>query len=236
MADHSTSTEEAAASAVALLSSHFRSHEKLTASLAEAKVAAVGTAWTIRVLRTAEAIVELHRLGLGETAAPMVRSVMEHAISMLWLVERREEAVKAIEYGHRRHQRLLLESAEKGRWDLPDLDPEMVDAPLDLAMVTPDDWPKLKNFEQRMSDPVVRGWYVAYRVESALSHASYLSGAVYVGEDGGFHWEPLVPPTSLRGTGVFALIAVQALNELLEPSPNLVTAVDDAAELLGVAS
>lgn len=230
------SDDDAAARAIELLSSQLRAREKLAAPLAEAKVAALGVAWTIRVLRTAGAVAELHRLGLGDTAAPLVRSVMEHAVSMLWLVERREEAVKAIEFGHRRHQRLLLESAEKGGWDLADLDPEMVDAPLDLAMVTPDDWPKLKNFEQRMLDPTVRGWYAAYRVESALSHATYLSGAVYVGEAADFHWEPLVPPTPLRGSAVFALMAVQALIEVLDPVPDLAAAVDEAADLLGVAS
>lgn len=189
----------------------------------------------IRVLRTAEAIVELHRLGLGDTASPMVRAVMEHSISMLWLVERRDDAVEAIEYGHRRHQRLVRDSAAHGGWDLSDLEPEMVNAPLDLAMVEPVEWPKLKSFEQRLADPIVRGWYVAYRIESGLSHPSYLSGAVYVADDG-FHWEPVVPPTKLRATAVFAVIAVQALNELLDPSPALRAVVDEAAGLLGIAT
>ncbi|MDQ4043996.1 MAG: DUF5677 domain-containing protein [Chloroflexota bacterium] len=209
---------------------------RLAAPVEGARAAAVGVAWAIRVVRTATAIAELHRLGLGEAASPMVRSVMEHAVSMLWLVERRDEAVKAIEYAHRRHQRLLRDSALGHGWDLSDLDGEMATAPLDLAMVKPEEWPRMKAFEQRMTDPTVRSWYPAYRVESGTSHASYLSGAVYVREDGGFQWEGAVPPTSLRATAVFAVIALQALLELVTPPARLLAAVEQSRALLGMAS
>jgi hypothetical protein len=175
-----------AAEAIALLSDAFRSHAQVSAPSEDKAAAALGVAWTIRVLRTAEAIVELHRQ--GDAASPLVRSVMEHAISMLWLVERRAEAVKAIEFGHRRHQRLLRDSASKGGWDLSQLNDEIGERPLDLAVEKPEDWPRRERFEQRMKDPAIRSWYPAYHVESSLSHASYFSGAVYVGDEGAFSW------------------------------------------------
>lgn len=111
MPDGTEADDNAAVQAIALLSETFRSHTQLVVPLEDEKAARIGVAWTIRILRSAEATVELHRLALGDTAAPLVRSVMEHAISMLWLVERRAEAVRAIEYGHRQHQRRLRDSA-----------------------------------------------------------------------------------------------------------------------------
>lgn len=236
VSDNATSENARAAEAIALLSEAFRSHTQLSAPLVDARASATAIAWTIRVLRTAEAVAALHRLGLGDTAAPLVRSVMEHAISMLWLVERRDDAVKAIEFGHRRHQRLLRASAARGGWDLAELDPEMETAPLDLAMEQPEDWPRLKSFEQRMDDPTFRACYAAYRVESALSHASYLSGAVYVEDsnDVSFHWEPIVPPTPLRVTAMFAVIAIEALTSLLEPGSSLEAAIEQSKGMLGL--
>jgi hypothetical protein len=228
--------DNAAVEAIALLSETFQSHTKLVAPLEDENVARTGVAWTIRVLRTAEAIVELHRLALGDTAAPLVRSVMEHSISMLWLVERRAEAVLAINYGHRQHQRRLRESATAHGWDLSGLDKEIVHAPLDHPMVKPEDWARFEHFEQRMKDPTIRSWYTAYRVESSLSHASYLSGAIYIREDRGFQWEGIVPPTPLRATAVFTVMAVQALNELLGSSGRLVDSVERATGLLGMES
>lgn len=220
-------------SPIALLSDAIRSDTQVSAPLEGKAVAALGMAWMIRVLRTAETIAELHHRGLGDAAPPMVRSVMEHAISMLWLVKRRAEAVKAIEFGHRRYQGLLRDSAMKGGWDLSQLDEEMAGALLDLAMEKPEDWPRLERFEHRMQDPTIRSWYPAYRIESSLSHASYLSGAIYVDDDGTFNWDPVVPATPLRATAVFAILAAEALNELLLPSPALLRAVDEGKALLG---
>lgn len=228
--------DQSAERAISLLADALRSEPELRAPSEDGRAAAIAVAWTIRVLRTATAVTELHRLRLGDAASPMVRSVMEHAVSMLWLVERRSEAVKAIEFAHRRHQRLLRDSALDHGWNLSELDGEMATAPLDLAMVKPEEWPRMNSFEQRMTDPTVRSWYPAYRVESGTSHASYLSGAVYVREDGGFQWEGVVPPTSLRATAVFTVIAVEALVELVTPPARLLAAVKQSRALLGMES
>jgi len=118
VSDAVPSRDEAPTEAIAILSNTLRSHTRVAAPLDDANGARAGVAWTIRVLRTAEAVAELHHLGLGDTAAPLVRSVMEHAMSMQWLVERRSEAVKAIEYGHRQHQRRLRDAAAAHGWDL----------------------------------------------------------------------------------------------------------------------
>jgi hypothetical protein len=85
-----------------------------------------------------------------------------------------------------------------------------------------------------MQDPIIRSWYPAYRLESSLSHASYLSGAIYVGDDGAFNWDPIVPATPLRASAVFAVLAAEALSELLMPSPALQEALDEAKVLLGM--
>jgi hypothetical protein len=140
-------------------------------------VLAMGLGWAISVCRTAEAIVVLNRHRFDPEASPLLRRLMEHAVKLRWLVDKKEDSPKAIEYGHRRYQRLLKESAEKGGWELDGEGREL--PPSDLDLDTPDEWPTFKQVQQLLSRQGEPDWYAIYRLECSTSHATYLSGAVY---------------------------------------------------------
>lgn len=233
--DSTDYTPDRGAEAIEVVIDGFRGLSKASAPLVDARAAMVGMTWMIRILRTAEAMIALYKRGLGDTAPPLSRSIIEHSISMMWLSERRDEAVKAVEYGHRKHQRTVFKSATEGGWDLDAFDAEGEAHRMKDQMPVPEDWPRFNWIEQRIPAKQFSTWYTTYRLESALSHATYLSGATYASgpEKVAFYWEPQIPPPPLRGTAVFVLLAAEALAELVETSAIFTTALAEAATLLG---
>lgn len=220
--------------AIGVIIDGFRTLNKASAPLVDARAAMVGVTWMIRILRTAEAMITLYDQGLADTAPPLSRSIIEHSISMMWLSERRDEAVKAVEYGHRKHQRNVVKSAAEGGWDLDAFDVDGGTHPMNDQIPVPEDWPRFNWIEQRIPAKQFPTWYTTYRLESALSHATYLSGATYASgpEEVGFHWEPQIPATPLRGTAVFVVLAAEALAELVETSATFKSALAHAAAIL----
>lgn len=210
----------------------FRSEKQVTFAVDHLRSSVMAAAWMIRILRTASSVVRLHRAGLADTASPLVRSVIEHTVSMIWLTDRREEAVKAIEYHHRLHQRKLRTSAQQSGWDVSAFDSEGETHPMDEAMIPPEDAKRMEIIEQRLPRKRFEHWYTAYRLETALSHATYLSGAVYVPlEEPGFVWRGVIKPTPLRGTALYVLLAGQAYAELVQPSPEFRSVLGEGERL-----
>jgi hypothetical protein len=228
-------TTDLGTEAIEVLIYGFRTLDKASAPLVDRRAAMVGVTWMIRILRTAEAMIALYDQGLGDTAPPLSRSIIEHSISMMWLSERREEAVKAVEYGHRKHQRNVLKAAAEGGWDLDAFNVETGTHAMNDHLPEPEEWPRFNWIEQRIPAKQFPTWYTAYRLESALSHATYLSGATYASgpEEVGFYWEPQIPATPLRGAAVFVVLAAEALAELVETSTIFKSAVAHASALLG---
>lgn len=231
--DHTTDSGK---EAIEVVIDGFRTLSTASAPLVDARAAMVGVTWMIRILRTAEAMIAVYDQGLGDTAPPLSRSIIEHSISLMWLSERREEAVKAVEYGHRKHQRNVFKSAAEGEWDLAALDVDGETHVMNNKMPVPEDWPRFNWIEQRIPAKQFPAWYTTYRLESALSHATYLSGAVYASrrKEVEFHWEPQIPATPLRGAAVFVVLAAEALTELVETSKTFKAALADAATFLGL--
>jgi hypothetical protein len=58
--------------------------------------AAVVWGWTARVARTAEAALRLHREGFDVESAPLLRSMLEHAMAIFWLADKRGAAYQAL--------------------------------------------------------------------------------------------------------------------------------------------
>src|SRR4051812_33870949 len=113
-----------------------------------APVLAMALGWGVRLCRTSDAVVALHRARFDSESAPLVRSVMEHALKMRWLVARAEHALTAIEFGHRRYQRLLRTSIENGSWELTEEEGEEDLPPSDLEMDQPIERATFENVEQ----------------------------------------------------------------------------------------
>lgn len=214
---------DAAARDIQRMSDAFRKHYRsFVAHDDQPSVLAMELGWGVRLCRTSEAVVTLHRARHDSEAAPLVRSVMEHALKLRWLAARGDEALEAIEFGHRRYQRLLRESIEKGSWELTDVDDDDL-PPSDLDMEQPIERAAFDNVEQLVQkyggDP---SWYATYRFESSTSHASYLSAAAYfddskLGTPGyGIAWEPTVPGTHLRVTSVWLLMGLGQFSEFAD--------------------
>jgi hypothetical protein len=66
------------------------------ASLSDAGAIAVIWGWTARVARTAEAALILHREGFDIGASPLLRSMLEHAIALSWVADKRGRAYQAL--------------------------------------------------------------------------------------------------------------------------------------------
>ena len=66
--------------------------DETRSAVSDAGAVAVIWGWTSRVARTAEAAILLHREGFNVEVAPLVRSMLEHAIALHWVVDKRGRA------------------------------------------------------------------------------------------------------------------------------------------------
>ena len=66
------------------------------ASLSDAGAIAVIWGWTARVMRMAESALLLHREGFDTELAPLVRSMLEHAIALPWVADKRGRAYQTL--------------------------------------------------------------------------------------------------------------------------------------------
>lgn len=66
------------------------------ASLSDAGAIAVLWGWTARVVRTAESALLLHRSGFDAELAPLLRSMLEHAIALPWVADKRGKAYQTL--------------------------------------------------------------------------------------------------------------------------------------------
>jgi hypothetical protein len=70
--------------------------EETRAAVSDAGAVAVIWGWTARVVRMAEAALLLHGEGFNVEVAPLVRSMLEHAIALHWVVDKRGRAYQTL--------------------------------------------------------------------------------------------------------------------------------------------
>jgi Family of unknown function (DUF5677) len=224
-----------AASVIADLGRVVREAEDFSSGDAEVMIAAAALGWMIRAARTAEGVVLLHRHDLGSEAAPLARSVMEHAMKLYWLVHRRESAVDTLTYDHQRYQALLKKSMDEGGWDLDGIG---ADLPSHEDLVRPEHWTEFRSFESVLTAIDRESLYAAYRLESAFSHATYLSGAAYWNYDRfdrgepGYGWRPAAAATPLHATATHLAMCLDAATQVIE-SETIAEGIARAATRLG---
>lgn len=201
--------------------------------------------WAVRMVETAQAIVILHQNEMSQESSPLVRSMIQHAVATKWLVDKKAAAIDAVRHGHRRHQKLLRECIEKGRWRFEWLDElgenheqrntDAKENGLENREI-PDEWYKLENFEQLVKHYDIGEWYCPFRLESATTHPSYLSAAVYFqkNENGFFNFEIPAPEpgVSLRVTAAMLAMGIQNLGTVAQLSEPLRRALKEANEQL----
>lgn len=148
---------------------------------AEAHAIAVTWGWLIRLKRTAEAVIELEKCGFGNEAAPLARSVVEHAIRLPWAADKgRQEFVEIPIRMRSWSLQKTLEAAEAG-WPLTD---EQRDQIQDLQDEAGEDFKQLDRFMQLAAvvadDPEqFAGLYQVWLSETQQSHPSLQSSSSY---------------------------------------------------------
>lgn len=148
---------------------------------AEAHAIAVAWGWLIRLKRTAEGVLELEKHGYGNEAAPMSRSVIEHAIRLPWAADKgRQEFVEILIRMRSWSLQKILEASEAG-WPLTD---DQRDQISDLQDEAGEDFRELDRFMQLAAvvadDPEqFAGLYQVWLAETQESHPSLQSSASY---------------------------------------------------------
>lgn len=181
-------------------------------------VFAVVWGWCARVLRTSTLVEMAYREGLESEAAPLVRSMGEHAMCALWLADGGSAAYLAVIAARRRAQRALVEAARAAEWRSPALD--------DFALpALPPNSPTLHefgNFEVISALYETAIPYVAYRLESSQTHATYDSSAGYVRDAGNGILDPekfshraghAAPVVAYAAAATAAMVLARELND-----------------------
>lgn len=159
---------------LATVFSRIASADSVAARRESQEIFPVAFGWWARITRTSEAVALLYASDLGHESAPLVRSVMQHALALQWLTENGAASLAAVyEYGET-HYKNLMDSAEKVDWDLPP------------GLRTPEPatqkntWvSELRNFEQMCSLYDDKGIYAVFRILSSYSHPTYHSARAY---------------------------------------------------------
>lgn len=168
-------------------------------------------AWLVQVVETTRATLLLNKHGQQDVAAPLRRSVMEHALWMHWLSRNQDVAWDTV-WAKRR---LAVARSEKELREWADWSPAAVD---EVMKIKERHVPPVKELiadlvaaerAERPDEPTTnQGWYAAYWSDSERSHPS-LSTAAQHHED--------IPHDAMLGATV--LLALSAYSQLLPGDP-----------------
>jgi hypothetical protein len=150
------------------------------AGLAEVGVIAVIHGWMARLTRSGEAALLCDGQGYGEEASPLIRSMLEHAIGLWWLVDQRGDAFQALARS-RSNQMKRLDDAQKYGWSIGDdetqrLLAEAISLETDEASKSAD---RLLALAHQAKEYGLGEFFQAWLVESWTSHASLASAKAY---------------------------------------------------------
>jgi hypothetical protein len=183
-------------------------------------------AWFVRCVDTISAALHLHDRGLGEVAAPLVRSAVEHAIGVMWLHRLGDDAVEAVARSHRRWAKnvqaaVATANSEEQRPGREDWSPALNEAFEELALqpVPEGSSPGERAILLRFKAARQFDLYVAWLSETAASHATHASAAPYLVETDGRYRLLRVskgPQSNLvLKCAAAALVAFRAMGEAL---------------------
>ncbi len=118
----------------------------------------------------------MEKAGLARSAAPLRRSMIEHALALAWLADAHEDVLASLRMAEQEHLKKLDEAMEGGGWSVP---PGLIDDLLDPpATGSPENTNlHIKHLTQRLGQPNV---LVAWLHETATCHATLSSASRYV--------------------------------------------------------
>jgi hypothetical protein len=163
-----------------------------------------------RVIRSGEAALLLEEAGHGEEASPLVRSMIEHAIGLSWLVDSRGDAVQALRRAHG-YEMSRFERSQALGWSV---DEQLQERLRQAVEVETDEHTRsldrLLHVAEQAKEYGLGMLLQAWMVETWTSHASLTSARAYYDhpadpqsgrEEIRLFDAPLHPHRDVRGTG-----------------------------------
>jgi hypothetical protein len=174
--------------------------------------------WLMRCVRGARAVLVLREAGYSGEASPLVRSVVEHAVALAWLVEEGPAILEPLKRAHSASTEKLL-SDWRATGD-PDLDENHLEAVLESVAEADNSLDNLVHFETRVVRYGTGGDAVTYRQEVMRSHATYQSAITYYDNDAHVALDEAKLPSDYRHfAAVFIFKGARAFNSVLADHP-----------------
>jgi hypothetical protein len=163
---------------------HVAIGEGSRADQAEIQASAVAYGWIARVVRTGEAAIGATHNGYATEVAPLVRSMIEHAIGLWWLADQRGIAYQALVRA-RSNRLLKFQKAQDKGWALdgPELQQLLQDA---IDLETDDDtrpYDRFLHVAAQATEYDLVAFYQAWLIETGMSHANIDSARPYFDVD-----------------------------------------------------
>ncbi len=148
--------------------------------LANVEAVAVIHGWMARIVRSGEAALMLLGRDYDEEASPLVRSMLEHAIGLWWLVEQRGDAFQVLVRA-RANEMKRFEKAQQHGWQLGDekgleLLREAIEAETEERTLNLD---RFAHVGEQAKEFGLGSFLQAWMIESWTSHASIASARAY---------------------------------------------------------
>lgn len=166
--------------------------------------------WWAWINKSSKLVLLAHDTGLGHEASPNVRTILEHAVVMQWVIDDPETATPTIAAIASENRRKLFNDATAQAWTIPD----------DITRPDPTSPTKL-NFEAICTRYHAQVFYIPYRMLSNHVHPTAKGAEAYVDRDTlGLHTHADKDTRSdLVLVAICLLQAAQAINALTQEQP-----------------
>lgn len=191
----------------------------------EARLLCVSGWWTW-INRSSKLVQAAYEADLGHEAAPNVRSILEHTLTLLWVLDEGDEALGAVEAAWSENRRKLYDELVAAGWAIPP-GVSRPDRTTHAKIGT------VKNFINLCVAYRARTLYVPYRMLSTHIHPSAKGAAAYLTKDGEMADYAVQPAGDHMVLVALCLIwASQGMNGLLSDHP-LAPALTDVWNIIG---
>lgn len=125
--------------------------------------------WWVWINNSSKLVLLAHDAGLGHEASPSVRSILEHAMVMQWVIDDREAATAAITAKAAENRRKLFDDATAQGWAIP------------ANIIRPEATPQtMLNFASLCARYDAKILYIPYRMLSNHVHPTAKGAEAYV--------------------------------------------------------
>lgn len=179
-----------------------------TAAAGKDEAAHIGHAWFVRTHETAHGAILLHENDLVSEAAPLRRSMLEHALNIYWLADSPDNGYDAVIKAHQFRSAWFAANLPAGWRIEPDAFQQIAD--LKVPNSPEQNLLGFKALCERYGSPDL---YEAWLAETSESHPSWLSGVPYMGST------PRDRGTLAVAIAIYLVMAAEAFSRLLKGDP-----------------